>query len=71
MPWDVNSRGGYIFKEETDWCSEAGAREQADAFRDYWRRRGRDVETTIVCMGSKDNPVWGFRSNLGPVGVKQ
>jgi hypothetical protein len=63
-------RKGYIYKQETDWSSEAGARTQADQFRDYWKRRGVDVETTIVCMGSTDNPVWGFRSNFKPVGGK-
>jgi hypothetical protein len=72
MPWEPNSNGpGYIYKQTTDWASEAGARQQADAFRDFWKRRGRDVETTLVCMGSAESLVWGFRSNLGPVGVKR
>jgi hypothetical protein len=71
MPWEPHSSGcGYIYRMEVDWCSELGARQQADELRDYWKRRGIDVETTLLCSGRAHNPVWGFRSNLKPFQVK-
>jgi hypothetical protein len=76
MPWEPRMTGsimkpGWVYRQETDWSSEDGARQQADAFRGFWRQRGRDVETTLVCTGPAERPVWGFRSTLGPVGVKR
>jgi hypothetical protein len=78
MPWFPNMRGsgtepsGWTYQAEVDWCSQSGAIQLAQAFKGFWARRGVDVQTEIYCSNpTSENPVWSFRSNIGPVGVTQ
>jgi hypothetical protein len=71
VPWEPATKGDrYTYRPEADWSSEAGARTQAADFRAYWRLRGVDVATTLVCTGPADNEVWGFRSDFKPFHAK-
>jgi hypothetical protein len=63
-PYDVNSRGGVIFREEMDWSDEAGAREMAKRLEEYWLKRGVEIETTLSVTGTRENPIWSVRSNI-------
>jgi hypothetical protein len=76
MPWYPNMRGsksepsGWTYRAKVDWCSQNGATQLAEAFKAFWARRGISVETEIYCSNpTSEDPVWGIRSNIGPVGV--
>jgi hypothetical protein len=64
MPYDVNSRGGVIFREGMDWSSEDGARAQARQLEEYWAKRGVKIETSLYVTGPKEAATWGVRSSI-------
>jgi hypothetical protein len=52
-------------KHQRDVLSQTGATELAQQIKDYWNRRGYDIDITIELMSSRHkHPIHTLRSNL-------